>query len=393
MTDAPVPLDEARRRQQPQAAPAWQAPNPAYKSPQLRVVDPITLHDKTPPERRWIVPGWIPHGQVTMLSGDGGVGKSLAAMQLMTACATDQKWLGVPTMHCKAVGVFCEDDEDELWRRQEAINRHYGVEFGDLENMQWLSRPCEDNALVAFEKFETPGEPTEFFQQVHDWMQEFGAQLLILDSLHDLFPGNENNRVQARQFINLLRRFAMDSDGAVVLTAHPSLSGLNTGSGMSGSTAWNNAVRSRLYLTRPKDDDGNTDSDDDRVLHRKKANYAGQGDRLDLSWKDGVLVAEDQPGGVFAGIEQRSAEQAFLDGLEALASQRRFVSPARNAGNYGPKMIAATKYGKRHGRGGLTKAMERLFDMGKIRVEGYGRPHDTRQRIAAVKDGEESDDG
>jgi hypothetical protein len=34
----------------------------------------------------------------------------------------------------------------------------------------------------------------------------------------------------------------------VLLTGHPSLTGINTGTGTSGSTAWNASVRSRLYF-------------------------------------------------------------------------------------------------------------------------------------------------
>jgi hypothetical protein len=41
----------------------------------------------------------------------------------------------------------------------------------------------------------------------------------------------------------LLKRLARKHDCAILLLAHPSLTGLNTGSGMSGSTGWNNAVR------------------------------------------------------------------------------------------------------------------------------------------------------
>src|SRR4051812_12717264 len=39
------------------------------------------------PDREWIVPDWIPRGLVTALYGDGGVGKSLASMQLMSSVA------------------------------------------------------------------------------------------------------------------------------------------------------------------------------------------------------------------------------------------------------------------------------------------------------------------
>ncbi len=92
------------------------------------------------PERRWLVRDWIPQGQVTLLGGDGGVGKSLLAQQLMTALALGRDWLGLPVMPRKVFGLFCEDDEDELHRRQELINVHYECSFADLEmNMAWIS--------------------------------------------------------------------------------------------------------------------------------------------------------------------------------------------------------------------------------------------------------------
>ncbi len=58
----------------------------------LNVIDPIQLQGRPIPERKWLVPNWIPHRNVTMLGGDGGLGKSLLAMQLLTACATGHPW-------------------------------------------------------------------------------------------------------------------------------------------------------------------------------------------------------------------------------------------------------------------------------------------------------------
>ncbi len=271
-----VPVAEVEQRDREQS---WTAANPNYRITKMPTIDPLGLADKPIPARRWMVRDWIPHGAVTLLGGDGGVGKSLLAMQLLTAAAIGKSWLGQETMPCRVLGVFCEDDADELHRRQHDINRHYGIEFGDLENMMWASRVGDDSVLMTFNG--DHGEPTERFQQIHDAAQDFGAQLIVLDSLHDLFGGNENFRPQARAFVNLLRSLARDCDGAVVLNAHPSLSGLSSGSGMSGSTAWNNAVRSRLYLTRPKVEEVD---DQERVLSRMKANYSGSGDALRMRW-------------------------------------------------------------------------------------------------------------
>jgi hypothetical protein len=44
------------------------------------------------------------------------------------------------------------------------------------------------------------------------------------------------NRSQVQQFINLTTRLAIVANGALVLITHPSLTGINTGSGLSGST-------------------------------------------------------------------------------------------------------------------------------------------------------------
>ena len=65
-----------------------------------------------------------------------------------------------------------------------------------------------------------------------------------------MYPANENDRAKVRQFVGILRGLALRQRCAVMLLGHPSLTGLNTGTGTSGSTAWNNSVRSRLYLER-----------------------------------------------------------------------------------------------------------------------------------------------
>ena len=370
----------------PAQAMAYEPANPEYRTPAVATIDPLSLDGALVPERRWIVPHWIPHGAVTMINGDGGVGKSLLAMQLLTAAATGQQWLGQLAMPCKALGVFCEDDAAELHRRQDLINHHYDFGFADLENLRWISRVGDDAVLMTFDH--DRGAPTEFFQQVHNAAQDFGAQLIVIDALHDAFAGNENARPQARQFINLLSSLSRDCDGAVVLTAHPSLAGLQSGSGFSGSTAWNNAVRSRLYLSRPNANDGASveDNQHERILTRMKANYAAPGDTLRLRWCEGVFDPINLDTGILGSIRRRSAERVFLDQLEAVMREGRSMSESRHSGNYAPRIFA-----QRPDRQGFTKtdfqrAMEGLFARGKIKVETYGdRPSRQSQRIVATE--------
>ena len=89
----------------------------------------MTLQGQPVPSRRWLVEGMIPIRNVTMFGGDGGLGKSLLAQQLLTCVAIGKPWLGLPTQAGRALGVFCEDDCDELHIRQADINSHYGCDF------------------------------------------------------------------------------------------------------------------------------------------------------------------------------------------------------------------------------------------------------------------------
>lgn len=345
----------------------------------LEILDPITFEGQPVPERRWIVDGLIPRRNVTMLGGDGGVGKTLLAQMLLTAAAMDTNWLGLPTAPVKTLAVFCEDDADELHRRQAAINQHLRVEFGDLENVRWLPRCGHENTLLTFPETWEP-QPTDLWRQIGDAARDFGAEIVLLDSLHDLFAGNENHRGHARAFVAQLRGLALEIDGAVLLTAHPSRAGLNDGSGYSGSTAWNAAVRSRLYLERPDDDEAS----DDRVLRTKKANYGPAGGEIPLRWRDGVFVRTDAPTGVVGAIKRSRAEKAFLETLAVMTEAGVEVTDAKN-GKFAPGAMVGYPTAAGLKVRDLDRAMKTLFADGKIRVETTGKPSKQHKRIVAVE--------
>ena len=105
-----------------------------------RVICPTIFFGTDPPPRRWIVRDWIPYGAVTGLYGEGGLGKSLLAQQLQTGTALGTTWLGLPVDQSVSLGVYCEDDEDELRRRQRDINADYRVDLDGLGKMYWMSR-------------------------------------------------------------------------------------------------------------------------------------------------------------------------------------------------------------------------------------------------------------
>lgn len=337
-------------------------PDSARRFP-LNAVYAPSLAGKPLPERQWIVPGWIPSRAVTMLNGDGGVGKSLVALQLMVSCALGRPWLGLPTKRMKTFALFCEDDQAEVHLRLNDIARSEGVEFDDLEGVGWAARSGLENVLMAFGQQEQVGRATPLWGALSEEIKAFGAQLVVIDTLADAFGGNENFRSQARSFIGQLRGLANAINGAVILTAHPSVAGQASGTGLSGSTAWNNSVRSRIYLTRPKADDGDQD-DNARILKRVKANYASASDQLKLRYGNGVLVADTA-----AGLEWMThdrADAAFLVALRALKAEGRSVSHSPGA-NFAPKIMAGRPETKGFNKPDLTQAMNRLLQAGRIR--------------------------
>ncbi|WP_341821558.1 AAA family ATPase [Wolbachia endosymbiont (group B) of Idaea biselata] len=133
---------------------------------------------------------------------------------------------------------------------------------------------------------------TTYFQELLEDIESFQPKLVILDTAADLFGGNENDRSHVRQFIQgCCGRIAQAIKGAVLLLAHPSDAGIIRKTGTGGSTAWNNTVRSRWYLTRP--DKANA-SPDERILSRKKSNYSQcNNGQMTLYWKNGAFVHDN----------------------------------------------------------------------------------------------------
>lgn len=352
-----------------------------------RAFRPAKFHDKEVPERKWIVNGLIPAGTVTMLAGDGGLGKSLLAMMLQVACATGGMWCGSQAAQIRSVAMYGEDENDEIQRRLVDIIKHYNCEFSDprLDDMQWNSVVGQECSLVEYISVieRDTGErrnlwrTTPTYGDVLDWAVEEGAQLIILDSLHDYFHGNENDRAQVRFFVSQLRVLAQEIDGAVVILSHPSVAGMASGSGSSGSTAWNNAVRSRLYLTRPDADDGPPDNDI-RILKTMKSNYGKIGGKIDLRWEEGVFVVEDQ-GGMVHSIERRNVEKGLLEGLRILQQQGRGTSDSSRAGNFAPRILKTLSCCRPYSTRDLERAMMDLLAEGRIAksqigIDGARRP-------------------
>ena len=379
MPDAPEALLDARGeviRFTPDQTKAAFAGNDAPLDYAITIAAALAV--KPVPPRAWAVPGWIPRRQVTLLSGNGGDGKSLISIQLMVAASLGGKWLGIPVaQRFRCFGIFAEDDEDEMHARLIDIAAIEGVDIATLSDMAWRSAVIDPCELVEINQ-RGKMQPTPYFEWLKRSIKEFGARVVILDAAANLFGGDEIVRRQVNGFLTMLRHLAIEIDGAIILLAHPSVAGMNSGSGYSGSTGWNNGVRSRLYLEQEAGEGADKDV---RILSKKKSNYGTIGDSLRIRWTQGAFVAFDGPTNLDRVATNAKAERVFLSLLARTYEIGSWVSATPSARNYAPKAFASHPDHEAVGKASFAHAMNRLVKDGKIEVDKYDRPSAPRYRL------------
>ena len=168
--------------------------------------------------------------------------------------------------------------------------------------------------------------PTPLFERLRNDVLTRRPVNVILDPVADIFAGDEISRRQVRQFIGLLRGLAIEANCAVTISAHPSLTGINTGTGLSGSTAWHNSVRARAYFKTATTEAGDEPDPDLRELQWLKNQYGRLAEPIFLRWKNGVFVPELGAGSLDKLAAARKADELFLRLLDRFTAQGRNVS-------------------------------------------------------------------
>ncbi len=247
-----------------------------------------------PPPRDWVCEGLgLPAGRVTSFIGNGGFGKTTVAHQIAIACATNRSIFGMPVSGGPVLSIFCEDEQPELDRKTRIICEAEGIDLGLLDSAYLLSRDGSDNILCSFERDQIV--LTDFYWQLDATFARLKPRLGIIDTAADTFAGDFMSTPHVRQFIKVaLGGLCHRHGSAILLLAHPSASAMASGDGGGFSTAWNNSVRSRLYLRRPKSDDAEEIADR-RVLEIRKANYGPSGGLVPLIYSNGRFILDLSP--------------------------------------------------------------------------------------------------
>ena len=319
------------------------------------------------PEREWVLDKWLPYKSVGMLFGAGGIGKSLLMQQLGNCVAEGRHFMGIETKQMPVLCVLCEDDDLEIKRRQLDINKWMGVDDFDSgpERCVLWPRIGKDNIIVTFPS-QGADQAGQFFEELCEKVEQVKGDaddiFIVLDTAADMFGGNENVRREVNTFIKTyLGSVVLKYNATIVILAHPSLSGLVNKAmpGMSGSTAWENSVRSRSYLSRSEE------SDDVRVLSRKKSNYSNidADSDITLMWDQGVLLVPASPDQVDK-IQNRKLKNDILTEIEAAwcdgVAYKSNRSDGRKVRTSLPKAFQNEKPGM------VLRAFNELVDYGNI---------------------------
>lgn len=335
-----------------------------------------------PPPRQWLVPDLIPHRNVTLLNGDGGTGKSLLALQLAAAVATGRRWIGKEAKHGGALFLSAEDELDELHRRLTDIGADLALELAAFDRLMLRSLAGEDAVLGALDKATGQIKASAIMDDLNAWVAEHRPALVVLDTLADLFGGQESDRAQTRQFVSMLRGLALRHDCAVLLLAHPSLTGIATGTGSSGSTAWNASVRSRLYLDRVKE--GSYEPDPDaRILRTMKSNYGRTGGEIALRWEVGAFKEKSGAADTQGMAASFKAGRVFADLLQAYEREGRDVSHSPG-GSYAPTRFVEDPRAEGCTKRMLAAAMNEHIAAGRVRIVQHGPPSKRRNKLEWV---------
>ena len=346
----------------------------------LQWVDTSTWDAEPCLRREWAVMDRIPLRQVTLFSGEGAIGKSIVELMLGVAHVVAKDWLGSLPEPGGTFYLGCEDDEAELRVRLTAIGEHYGTTFNELKanGFRFKSLASEDAVLCAPDRSGVI-KPTALYNQLYEEAGDLKPKHIGIDTSADVFAGNEIDRNQVRQFVSLLRRLAIVSNGSVVLLSHPSLTGINSGTGLSGSTAWHNSVRARMYMTAPKIGPGEQPDSDLRELQFRKSNYGRVPDSLVLRYQHGLFLPEAGMSNLDKAAREAAVEDTFIAIVKKLESRGEELSVAQTSHGYAPTIIVRQPETKGIRKAEFVAAMDRLLDCGRVHVDTL-RPGTTREK-------------
>lgn len=177
------------------------------------------------PGLKWLVDAVVPLGAVTLLAGQGGIGKGRLLTHLATAMVDadrDHGWLNHKiATHGRVLYLTAEDDEAEVLRRF-ASSCGGSLSAGVLEGVHILSLMRIGGLMPLVEAGRDGISLTQHFETLVRLAAEIeGLRLLVIDPLVRFIAGDvENNPHATQTLLGPLAALAASMDIAVIVTHH-----------------------------------------------------------------------------------------------------------------------------------------------------------------------------
>ena len=308
--------------------------------PMLKPVSVFDVLTNPAPPPQFVWDGYLPRGVVSLLGAHGGTGKSTIALMLSVCAGLGRPLFGVDTVQCKTLFVSLEDSAHIVRHRLAFICHTWGINPALLDGKLLIVDGTENPELFSADSREA-GQTTATYFELRKLVQSEGVGLVVVDNASDAYGGDEIQRKQVRAFIRSLVMVARLTDCAVVLLAHVDKNTSRNkradgGEGYSGSTAWHNSARSRLFMTCT--DNGTL------TLEHQKSNLGKKREVLELEWRDDGLPqltgndpADNPLDPLMPRIEGRADDERAISLLRMIAefeSRQQYCSPAITSRNH-----------------------------------------------------------
>lgn len=223
-------------------------------------------------ELQWLVPGFIPRGQICLLAGEGGVGKSSIACDIASSISTGKPCALSPTAGNNTPGiVLMLNGEDSL----ELILGPKLARFGaDLSRIHSVSDTWEQRRDIYI--------GSEAFERI---VTELKPDLCIIDPIQSFLSPqiNMSARNAIRYCMSTLMRLAQSNGTTFLVVCHTNKrSGVYARNRVADSSDLWDASRSVLLV-------GTTEEEGKRYISHEKCNYGALQDTIIFTLDDGLL--------------------------------------------------------------------------------------------------------
>lgn len=313
-------------------------PEPGEVFPAITLISINDVISHPSPAPAFVWGGYLPRGVVSMLAAHGGTGKSTIALMLCVATALGRPLFGVDTVQCNALFVSLEDSASVVRHRLANICEKWCVNPASLDGKLTIADGTGAPELFTADH-RAAGAKTRTYFEMNQLVKSGEVGLVVVDNSSDAYGGDEIQRRQVRAFIRALMEVAKPVNCALLLLAHvdKSTSRLKqpeNSEGYSGSTAWNNSVRSRLFMKR--DESGKLN------IEHQKSNLGRCREPLTLTWREGELPQLETSVEIFldpqiAAVRSKADDDrciTLLKMIDEFASRGQFCSPATTSRNH-----------------------------------------------------------